>query len=245
MKHLVQSFGLFAIIICLPILVSGQSNGTSAPMVINQFDSVFFDLSQAATAGSKVEFPVYLRSDDQIFSLDFEFKYDHAMFDFDTIINLTSYMYMLTYYNPNDSVVRLTSYTLSQPYTADTPLVMVRMNVISGQLCSQSMSNLGSLLNGDACSYKVVECQFIGMSENPLESGMLVFPNPAQDRLTVSSPTGASITISNMLSGEVFVREEYAEAFAKEYNVTQLPAGIYLVRLASDGYQSVRKVAIR
>ncbi len=233
------------VILCSAYQSEAQGNQPVSPTVINSLDSVYFDLEHATIVGNQVEFPVFFRSDDQIFSLDFEFKYDHALFEFDTVMNLTSYMYALTYYNPNDSVVRLTSYSFSLPYTNDTALVIVRMNVLSGQLCSASLNSVGALLNGDVCSYRIVECLFIGMEENPFAEGVKVYPNPATDHITVDSPVAAGIEIYDVLSGQVYFRTATDGTEPADVDISELRAGVYFVRLENGEHSVVRKITVQ
>ena len=44
--------------------------------VINQLDSVIFDLSQSVCASGQVTFPVYFKSDDPIYAVDFSLKFN-------------------------------------------------------------------------------------------------------------------------------------------------------------------------
>ncbi len=177
---------------------NNMKGGPVSTLVINQFDSVFFDIAQAVINGSSVEFPVYFRSDDVINSLDFAFKYNQTHLEYDTIINLTSYIEPLSYYNPNDSTVRLTSYSFTQPYSNDTPLVIVRFTLLSGQLCSNDLDSVSALLNGDACAYLVSDC-LSGLFDAPAEVPMNLFPNPASDWVTIRTGSVAFLADSHLL----------------------------------------------
>ncbi|MFM8916278.1 MAG: cohesin domain-containing protein, partial [Bacteroidota bacterium] len=123
------------------------------PLTIDQFDTIFFDLSAASVVGSTVEFPVYYKSDDQVVALDFNFKYNHNKLDYDTIVKLANYLDVLSFYNTNDSTVRLTSYTNTLFYPNDSVLFKVKFTVLQpGPLCNGDIFAVNSLLNGDICT---------------------------------------------------------------------------------------------
>ena len=83
--------------------------------VINNLDTVVFDLAQQTNTTSTVMFPVYFLSDDTVNALDFSFKFDMSKFSYDTIFNHTNYL-TAVFYQAADSVLRLTSYSLqNQP----------------------------------------------------------------------------------------------------------------------------------
>ncbi|MFM7901987.1 MAG: cohesin domain-containing protein, partial [Bacteroidota bacterium] len=163
------------------------------PLTIDQFDTIFFDLSAAALVGSTVEFPVYYKSDDQVVALDFNFKYNHNKLDYDTIVKLANYLDVLSFYNTNDSTVRLTSYTNTLFYPNDSVLFKVKFTVLQpGPLCNGDIFAVNSLLNGDICTSGIVDCTS-GLSENSWLNEVTVFPNPATEFVELRGlPIGAS-----------------------------------------------------
>ena len=62
-----------------------QSNLPIGSSVIDNLDTVVFDLSQAIIVSNKVSFPVYVLSDETINSLDFSFMYNQNNLLFDSI----------------------------------------------------------------------------------------------------------------------------------------------------------------
>lgn len=156
-------------------------------MTIDVNDTVVFDIGQAVINGNQVDIPVYFLSDDIINALDFSFKYNQANFTYDSIVDLTSYMQSLAYYNTNDSIVRFTSYSL-QTYTNDTPLVMIRFIILSGQFCTADMNTIHVYLNGDACTYKLIDCIPSGITEtnNSSINSINIYPNPLSNEAVIT-----------------------------------------------------------
>jgi len=210
---------------------------------INQFDSVFFDIAQAVVTGNSVEFSVYLKSDDVINALDFAFKYNQTHLEYDTIINLTSYIDPLAYYNPNDSTVRLTSYSFTQPYVNDTPLFLVRFNLISGQLCSNDLDSVSALLNGDAAAYYVSGC-VTGIFENPEVVQLNIFPNPAADFITFELKEKATVEIVDIQSKLVMQQTMFDSPGIHTLSTEKINNGIYFLKVTGNETESFSKFII-
>jgi len=220
------------------------NNPANVTFVINNLDSIFFDISQAVLNGNIVEFPISFKSDDVINALDFSFKYNELELQYDTIINLTNYIQHLSYYNANDSTVRFTSYSFTQPYTQDTALVLVRFTVISGQLCSADLDVVDALLNGDACSQKIVECQTSGIDEFINEDQVLVFPNPASERVSISVPVSAEVTLFDIYGKKVKLSVVVEPGIEYVIETGNFENGIYLLNIQNTTTSLTRKIVI-
>ena len=216
------------------------------PFTIDQFDTVYFDLSAASVAGSTVEFPVYYNSDDQIVALDFNFKYNHNKLDYDTIIKLANYLDVLSFYNTNDSTVRLTSYTNTLFYPNDSLLFKVRFTVLQpGVLCNGDIYAVNSLLNGDICTSGIVDCTS-GLTENAWLKEVTLFPNPTTEFVELRGlPMGASYELHDPM-GRLIVQSPLDQIGSdQKLNLSQLPAGVYNVFIRngkSSGYLPLVKV---
>jgi hypothetical protein len=223
------------------------SNGSgNSVMVINAFDSVFFDVFQASVVGNQVEVPVYFRSDDIINAVDFEFKYDQTKLEYDTIVFAASYIEGLSFYNQNDSVVRLTSYSFTQPYTNDSVLFKIKFTLLSGtQICAGDLNSVGALLNGDACTAFVTDC-LTGISESESFTQVELYPNPVQDQLSIQVQEISEVNIFDIHGNLVQSARLNGSNEATRISVAGLAAGSYVVRLAGKKTNAVgRFVKIR
>jgi hypothetical protein len=211
-------------------------------LIIDTGDTVVFDLLHATVNGGYVQFPVYFKSDDIINAVDFSFKYNQLDFVYDSISNLTNYLQPLSYYNAVDSTVRFTSYSI-QNITHDTALVSVRFNVLTGDFCSNDINTVTGYLNGDLCSVKVIECLSTGISNLAAPSDAIdVFPNPANDILTVEAPVKSVIEIFD-LSGKM-IKAEQMDNDRKEINVKSLREGVYILKAYTEQFVSVKRIII-
>lgn len=215
------------------LLIPGITKAVKSPasLIIDGQDTLFFDLYNQTINGTTVLIPVYFRSDDIINAVDFEFKYDQIKLQYDTILMSASYLEGLSYYNQNDSTVRLTSYSFSQPISNDTVLFHIQFTLLTGnQVCSGDMNSVAALLNGDACSEFVLDCQAIGIDENPISGQISFYPNPASDILHYSGDDRFDCRILDLEGRELIVYR------ADELlNIRHLPSGAYIAQLFKEG----------
>lgn len=198
-------------------------------LTIDQFDTVFFDLSAATVVGNTVEFPVYYRSDDQVVALDFNFKYNHNKLDYDTIVKTANYLDVLSFYNANDSTVRLTSYTNTLFYPNDSILFKVKFTVLQpGPLCNGDIYAVNSLLNGDVCTSGIIDCTS-GLNETEWFNKVTLFPNPACSFVEVSGlPNGSSYQLYDAVGGKVHPLSEIKNSSGGSIlDMSGLPSGVY------------------
>ncbi len=238
---------IVAVLLLIANICSAQSNVQSTS-VINAQDTVVFDISQSIVNGTTVEFPVYFLSDDTINALDFSFKYNQLNFMYDSILDLTTYISDLSYYNPNDSLVRFTSFSFTN-YSNNTPLVIIRFTILSGQFCSVDLNTIHTYLNGDACSFKVIDCVPNSTNEYLLNNKIILFPNPASDNLTLKMdapeiPYPVNISIYNTMG---MIMESVSSAnlsSAITLSVSHLPKGVYVIGLQTDN-ALIRKAFVK
>lgn len=223
-----QTFAFLALVL---MTCSARSQSvTPSVFTIDQFDTVFFDLQAAVVVGNKVEFPVYYRSDDQIVALDFNFKYNQAKLEYDTIIKLANYLDALAFYNSNDSTVRLTSYTNTLFYPNDSVLFKVRFDILQpGALCSADLNTVNSLLNGDICTSKKVDCSSSFIEESVFE-GVIIGPNPTTGVVNIQGlPTASRYRLTD-LSGRIISPWVYTDSrMDVEVDLVSLPAATYIL----------------
>jgi hypothetical protein len=220
-----------------PLHTAGSGNSA---MIINAFDSVYFDLFQASVVGNIAEVPVYFKSDDIINAVDFNFKYDQTKLEYDTILFMASYIEGLSFYNQNDSVVRLTSYSFTQPYANDSLLFKIRFTLLTGnQICAGDLNTVEALLNGDACTAFVTDC-LTGIGESQIFNGVEIYPNPAVSQLNVNFQSDLNVEILD-LTGRMVIADYFENQNGSvSIPVGQLMPGNYMSRLR-DGEATATK----
>ena len=72
-------------------------------------------------------------------------------------------------------------------------------------------------------------------------NGMMLYPNPAKDNLTIVAEGMTRITITNTLGQVVYDRNTNSDN--EVIDMSQYDAGIYMVRITTEKGSAVRKVS--
>ncbi len=205
---------------------------------IDQMDTVVFDLSKALLNGSSISFPVSIISDDTISALDFSFKYDHTNILYDSIIDLTGYLQSISFYNPNDSTVRFTSYSLV-PVSKDTDLVTVQMTLLATQISPAFFNTVKAYLNGSTCSIKINQVSTSINEDFNINNRIELFPNPASSSFQLNFEfeqerfvTATIYDLQGQFVSSLLNQKVNESNFS--FNTDDLITGIYLVKLELD-----------
>lgn len=128
-------------------------------------------------------------------------------------------------------------------YSNNLPTILVtslKVNPADGRIYAGTAGRgVWSSLKCDGC--------VLGAGDNPAQTGLVVYPNPANDRLNIAlnNPTNAWIYITDMSgkelysSGEVFIDSEYTVP------INYLSPGVYIVKLVSGDLVVTRKVIVK
>lgn len=170
---------------------ANAQTGFSLPQgftIIDQYDSVFFDLSQSVCSGSLAQVPVFIKSDDIVYSLDFSLKFDVTKMAYHSIVVHQGYLMASANYNSADSTLRFTSSSMT-PIGNLVPLVSVRFTMLNGgQVNASDLMLKSGLLNGTACSRKIIT----GLAQPVLNpAGTLIMDPGDSITLSVSAPVNS------------------------------------------------------
>jgi hypothetical protein len=222
----------------------GIDKPTNRSMIIDQNDTVVFDLSQATVNGTTLEFPVSILSDDTVYALDFSLKYDHSKLAYDTTLNKTTYMSALSYYNVNDSTVRFTSNS-SHRYSNDTILAVIRFTILSGPLMEADLNTLAAYLNGDPCSVKITN--YLINNINAMMPGNTEFdtyPNPVTDELRIHSTYKGRFTLTDIAGRQLYIQKELKDPGTYSIDLNDIPEGIYIANMNVEGWTVSHKIIV-
>ncbi len=213
--------------------------------VIDTMDTVVFDLFNSTAAGYQVMVPVSFNSNDFIYALDFSIRFNFPDVEFDTLMVLANGLNYLYYFNPNDSTLRFTSYSLGQMINNSTVLLL-RLNTTNGYVCTNDFNTITGYLNGDKCSYKVTDCDTTSLSTDENEINFqepLIYPNPAVDKITIQQYSISLIEVLNT-SGQIVLSKKVTEEKNHIVDITPLNQGIYFIKISNYKNSFVRKLFI-
>lgn len=190
-------------------------------------DTIYFDLSSTIVNATTIEFPVYFIADDTVNALDFAIKFDLSKVEYDSLINPTAFLQAFAFYNPNDSTLRFTSYSLS-PLTAGSPLVRLRFRIISGMISPADVFPQETYLNGEPCSWKLND--YISSSATVRDdfAPIRIYPTITTGRVRVEMPESSRIIVLAP-DFKVLVFPFSREENGLELDLSMHPNGLYHV----------------
>ena len=165
-----------AIIFCSTLPVQSAENSAFEPLnnnetplpelskkdrasTINSGDTVVFDYSQAVFVNGNLKFPVSIITDDpDVFSLDFQFRFNTVDFTYDQVLNTNTLTSLLGNFNTTDQILRVFSFD-DNILPNNTNLITLSFNTTSTEFCALNPYNILVYLNGNPCSYKVIGCE--------------------------------------------------------------------------------------
>jgi uncharacterized repeat protein (TIGR01451 family) len=94
----------------------------------------------------------------------------------------------------------------------------------------------------------VLNCIGVSTNETSIIPSFDVYPNPSKGlftiKLTASKPTKMALSILNYLGQTIKTELINTENYSNQFNLSDLPKGIYLIKLTLDGRSIVKKVSI-
>lgn len=155
--------------------VNGSLRATS---VINNSDSVVFDLANATLTATYLDVPVYIISNDIITSFDYAIQFNLSKLTYSATIDLLSSdpsFMSSAFFNPSDNYLRCTS-SSQQMIPCGTHVTKIRFLLSNTcvPISSNDFSNILTILNGSQCSFRVTTLNFLkfvpvaGFKNDPL-----------------------------------------------------------------------------
>lgn len=240
-KNFISLF--FALLTVISIAGSTDNSYLQTPETINTGDTVVFDLAQAVINGTFIEIPVFILTDDTINALDFSLKYNHTNLLYDTILDLTTHLSTLSYYNPSDSTIRFTSNSFTA-YAKATPLVALRFDMLTMQMFSTDLYTLKGYLNGIACSVKLTGSGLTIGIPTINQINIKIYPSPSKGDFTISSGEFIKkITVFNALGDNVYQNSNcWSQLIFVE--LQDYENGIYFLKTETDSGSSTHKIIL-
>lgn len=209
----------------------------------SMYDTLVYDLANALKNGSSINFPIFTRSSNTIYSVDFAIKFKQPNITFDTLISLEPSINYLYYFNPNDSTLRLTSYSLN-PIISQTKLFNVIVSSMNNELCLSDFQNSEVYLNGDVAANHITDCIInTAFPEfNETTSSIKLFPNPANNYFILENGNFSRIDITDTHGKLVFTKFQSITQNPTTIYVDMLSQGTYFVKLYHANSISVHKL---
>lgn len=156
-------------------LLSKNSSPTTDPgknfiplkkAIINNLDTIVFDLANATITATYIDIPIYIISDDVIVGIDYAMQFNLTELTYSTTVDLVPNdptIVSLAYFNPSDLYLRYTSTTLqTYPGTGNIHMTKIRfaLNAPCPTISTSDFTNLLGILNGDQCAVRMTNLNF-------------------------------------------------------------------------------------
>lgn len=131
-------------------------------LIIDNNDSIIFDLANATLTASYLDLPLYIKSDDVVFGIDYAMKFTLAKLTFSAAIDLIP-SNSSAHFNSNDLFLRYTGGSMqSLPCSAGVYVTKIRFALSAPcvSITTADFTNISALLNGNSCSYRVTNLNF-------------------------------------------------------------------------------------
>jgi len=135
-------------------------------LIINNLDSIIFDLSNSTLTANFIDIPIYLISDDVINSFDYAIKFNLTKLTFSTTIDVVPSdptIISSAYFNSNDLFLRYTGSSL-QGYPKGVNVYVTKIRFALSSPCvpisAADFTNILAILNGTQCSFRVTNLNF-------------------------------------------------------------------------------------
>ena len=147
-------------------------------------------------------------------------------------------VYRGTSQNQYEKIAEVTEGTyFDKDITTGTYYYKVTAVYVDGELdCESEPANSFKKPNED---YVVVD--FVSIGEMGVD-GMMIYPNPTRDNLTVMAENMNRITIVNTMGQVLYDQEVIGDS--KDINMSQLEAGIYMVRITTENGVATQRVTV-
>lgn len=219
--------------------VTDLSNITSTDLTVNTYFAVFTDNSGATTNGR-----VWIRKNGTQYQ--YGLGTTSAPSDWDTTLyNVNDIQYVVLGYDFTNNILTLTiNPTIggtSSPTLAVVPAAAY--SSIAGLIFRQDEGNRTPTMIIDELRVDVTPNFTLGTSQNEI-TGLKLYPNPvANGKLFIETAANAerTVTVFDVLGKQVL----NTISSENEINVSELNAGVYVVKISEEGKTATRKLVVR
>lgn len=240
---------MFRIITAIYLMIVSTTIYGNSKMIdlftIDERDSVNFNLSEAVLTENILEIPVWIESDDQIFSLDFEMTFNTEKMEYLSIIDHTGYIQYNAFQNPLDKKLRFTS-NHTAPYNINQKIISVRFKISSMCLDEKDFINITNFLNGDKCSLKLAPTTICNTSStNNLDQILNSVQNPVNSDFELSIPAKSEISLCNLSGISFFQKRNTSNSESTIIiPVSNIDNGLYILYTQVNGSIYSKKLII-
>jgi len=215
-------------------------NGLIKSEATGQVPQIVIDFSKAAISNGEMQVPVTLTSDEAVNSFDFELLVN----DPKAVVKSVETQFDLNLdwnYTAEAGKFSFASYSVAA-IPADLAVSLIFALKNSDPITASDLSGSFALVNGKSAELVIIESQTQSAGENE-EDKVLVYPNPASDKLFIEGPENSKIQLFG-LKGELIMENNINAMHNQTIEVSHYSPGVYILKIFNDKFTLIRKVIL-
>ncbi|HEY3386640.1 MAG TPA: Ig-like domain-containing protein, partial [Saprospiraceae bacterium] len=223
-------------------IMYGDVNGNwrnTTDVLLRSPSSVDINMDNARYSEEYIDVPVSFTAVNDINAIDFSVGIDGNKLAFHSVI--ANGIQAVGHFNENDGKLRITSNSLNTLVEGEVAFLIRFTRLSENTLDAADFQEATGYLNGDKVNVNLVAP---GATPSSEEVTFTVYPNPASNELFINLSKDATAEIMDM-NGRVVLSNITVSANAKErLDVSNLPGGLYTIRVFSTEFTSTQRVFI-
>ena len=206
---------------------------------IDSNDQVIIDFDQVTFDGDVVEVPVFIVSDDMIFSLDFSMLLNLDSVEYESIVDHTQVLQYTAFFNPDDLKLRFTSNDFSPYPVYPNKVVSIRFRLLHGIAHLSDFQMLVAYMNGEggcSSSFQLQGDEIIAANKDIITNETFITPNPAGDYIYISTEEEGTLDMFDFRGSAVIRQHHFNSNVPNRIDVQSFPRGTYTVRLTTEDH---------
>lgn len=207
-------------------------------------DKVVIDLTKSLVHGNSVEVPVSFVSSSPVVAVDFALQFDQSNMIYNSMVNFASNTDASAYLNPSDKTLRFTATNVDlSEFNQNQPVASIRFELSENEIKAEQFNGLFGILNGGAVPIQVVG-KTVGLKSLSGDNSVSVYPNPSSGILNITSISDANVEVFDVTGKQSLVQSLVNANKTQQINVSTLTNGVYMVKISSDSFVTIKKVVI-
>ena len=206
---------------------------------IDSNDQVIFDFDQVTFDGDVIEVPVFLVTDEMIFSLDFSMLLNLEAIEYESIVDHTGVL-QYTAYVHDDHKLRFTSNDFSPYPVYPDKVVSIRFKVLHGIVHRSDFQMLVAYINGEGGCSSLIQLQGdeieITANKEIVTNETFATPNPGSDYIYITTEDQGTLDLFDAQGVAVIQNHHLNNTGSNKIDIQLLPRGMYTVRIMIEDH---------
>jgi hypothetical protein len=207
---------------------------------VSDTSEIVFDFSKALISNGEMRIPVSIISTEVVNSFDFDLKINDGIASVKSLESLTDID--LSWNCSAEKILGVASYSLKTIPTENTISIIFSLTGAENLKSNDLISNL-AMVNGKVAKLVIIDAA-AGIDDSK-QNMVKLYPNPATDKLYIEVSVASKAQFIDLTGKQVIPEHAINANQSEKINVSNLAAGIYMVKIYNDKFVSMSKVVIQ